>query len=111
MTEKVVDLANHTLSNNIDDATTILEDCRRKGGEALVSALEAVVIGNLLKRHHDGPVGGILKLIYCAESLFGPLGLTISSAGETPAGFPILIELPENVNRIVIGGQTFVKAA
>jgi hypothetical protein len=110
MVEKVVDISDHITDNNIDDAAAILEDCRRKGGEAMVAALEAVVIGNLLKRHHQGPVGGILKLIYCAESLLGPLGLTINAPNEGTC-LPILIELPEGVEQLFIGGQKFVKTA
>jgi hypothetical protein len=112
VTEKVVDFPDQSLSNsNIDDAAALLEDARRKGGEALVNALEAVVIDNLLRRHREGPVFGVLKLIHCAEALFGPLGLSVGPTGEVPAGFPIMIELPEGTDRLWIAGQMFVKAA
>ena len=114
-TEKIVDFPNPgrsamAIANNISDAAAILEDARQKGGDELIAALEAIVLSNMLKRHHDGPVGGVLKLIFCAESLFGPLGLTVSPTGEGAPGFPILIEMPEHVDRILVGGKVFVKA-
>lgn len=97
-----------SFEDHISNAATMLDCCYQTAGDEGVAALEAVVISNMLRRYHGHPTHGVLSLLHLCESMLGPLGLTFSPTGE--GGYPILHELPEGMDRIMVGGRVFTAA-